>query len=403
MKKKIIIILVVILFIIIDFIILFFTLNKKDIKEIKSPKKEEIKLETKELNDLVFEYDSDIYLKDILEIDIEGKLDTLTLGDNTKEITNDRTKYILNYQIVDTIAPMIMGSTTKTTTKGKDINLVNKYLCGDNHDSKPNCYIEGSYDINKVGTYNLTYVAIDSSNNKTTKPIKLKVIEKSKSSSSSSSTSKGKTALKTYIDKYKNENTKIGIDVSAWQDNIDWKKAKDNGVEFAMLRIGYGPTSDNEIKLDKWFNNNIKKTKENNIPVGLYLYSYAKNIKEAKEQAKWIVDKLNGQKIELPIAFDWENWNSFNKYGVSFKELNDVAAAFIEEVEKYGYTGMLYSSAYYLNHIWKNYDNTWLAYYTNNNDFKKPYIMWQLTSSGKVNGISGAVDVDILYNDKETH
>ena len=64
---------------------------------------------------------------------------------------------------------------------------------------------------------------------------------------------------------------------------------------------------------------------------------------------------------------------------------------------------MLYSSAYYLNHIWKTYDNTWLAYYTKNNDFKKPYMMWQLTSSGKVNGISGPVDVDILYDDSNTH
>ena len=64
---------------------------------------------------------------------------------------------------------------------------------------------------------------------------------------------------------------------------------------------------------------------------------------------------------------------------------------------------MLYSSAYYLNIIWKNYDKTWLAYYTSNNDFKKPYIMWQLTSSGKVNGISGSVDIDVLYKNKNKH
>ena len=265
-----------------------------------------------------------------------------------------------------------------------------------------NLNVQGSYNINKVGTYNLTYRAEDESGNKSSKAIKLKVINKS-SSSSSSSSSKGKTPLKDYITKYKNENTKIGIDVSAWQDDIDWKKAKADGVEFAMLRIGYGPTSSNEIKQDKWFNNNIKKAKEQGIPVGVYLYSYAKTIKDIKEQAKWIKDKLNGQTLELPIAFDWENWSTFNKYDVSFKELNDLAKAFIEEVENYGYEGMLYSSAYYLNHIWKEYDNTWLAYYTKNNDYSKSYMMWQLTSSGKVNGISGAVDVDILYLDKNTH
>ena len=404
MKKKLIIILAIVLFIIIDTIILILTLNKKENNKeiIKEDKPKEVILETIELKDLTYEYDSDTKLKDVLNIEIDGILDTLTLGDNQKEIIQDNKKYIINYTVVDVTPPLIIGSTTKTTTKGTKIDLVNKYMCGDNHDTKPKCTIEGEYDINKVGTYSLTYRAEDESGNKSSKAIKLKVINKS-SSSSSSSASKGKTPLKDYINKYKNENTKIGIDVSAWQDDIDWKKAKADGVEFAMLRIGYGPTSSNEIKLDKWFNNNIKKAKEQGIPVGVYLYSYAKTIKDIKEQAKWIKDKLNGQTLELPIAFDWENWSTFNKYDVSFKELNDLAKAFIEEVENYGYEGMLYSSAYYLNHIWKEYDNTWLAYYTKNNDYSKSYTMWQLTSSGKVNGISGPVDVNILYSDKNNH
>ena len=64
---------------------------------------------------------------------------------------------------------------------------------------------------------------------------------------------------------------------------------------------------------------------------------------------------------------------------------------------------MLYSSAYYLNNIWDDFENTWVAYYTSNNDFKKPYIMWQLSSSGSVDGISGSVDMDILYENKNEH
>ena len=64
---------------------------------------------------------------------------------------------------------------------------------------------------------------------------------------------------------------------------------------------------------------------------------------------------------------------------------------------------MLYSSAYYLNHIWRNFDNTWLAYYTKNNDYKKDYIMWQLSSKGEVKGISSSVDIDILYDKKNEH
>ena len=414
MKNKRITITILCILIVIDILLIVLTFTKKDdrkdiINNNNIPKeKENTPKELKEqiLNNLIFEYDSTIYLKDILEVDVEGVLDTETLGEQKKEVLYNDTKFVINYKIIDSIPPIIMGSTTKSTTVGKKINLVNKFMCGDNHDDKPNCYIEGEYDFDKVGTYYLKYVAKDSSGNKTTKNFKLKVKEKPKEGSSSSSTSTTpikKTSLKKYINKYKKENTKIGIDVSAWQDNINWEKAKNAGVEFAMIRIGYGPTSNNEIKEDKWFKNNIKGAKKAGIPVGVYLYSYARSIEDAKEQVKWINNKLNGEKLELPIAFDWENWSSFNKYNVSFKKLNDIANAFIEETHKYGYEGMLYSSAYYLNHIWKQYDNTWLAYYTSNNDFKKPYIMWQLSSKGGVDGISGPVDIDVLYENKTEH
>ena len=212
-----------------------------------------------------------------------------------------------------------------------------------------------------------------------------------------------RTPIKTYISKYKKSNTKVGIDVSAWQDNINWKKAKKAGVEFAMLRIGYGHTNSNELVMDKQFKNNLKGAKEAKVPIGLYFYSYAKTEEQAKQQANWIVKQLNGQKLDLPIAFDWENWNSFNKYNVSFKKLKNIAQTFIDTVEEHGYKGMLYSSAYYINQIWGVFDNTWLAYYTSNNDFSKPYIMWQLSSKGSVDGISGSVDIDVLYKNKNEH
>ena len=408
MKNKKIIIILLSTFLIVDSILLILTMNRKNIDVIKegeipvTEEKENEEIITKELK---YEFNKKVYLKDIIDTDSEEKLDTTELG--THELTvkdKNNIEYKLKYTIVDTKKPMIMGSTTKTTTVGKKINLVNKYLCGDNHDDKPNCYIEGEYDINKVGTYNLVYVAVDSSGNKNTKKIKLKVKEdKPSSSSSSTSKPKKKTPIKTYIEKYKKANTKIGIDVSAWQDNINWKKAKKAGVEFAMLRIGYGPVSGNEIKMDKQFKNNLKGAKEAKVPIGLYFYSYAKTVEEAEAQAKWIVRQLDGQKLDLPIAFDWENWSTFNKYNVSFKKLSDIAQTFIDTVEKYGYKGMLYSSAYYLNNIWDDFENTWVAYYTSNNDFKKPYIMWQLSSSGSVDGISGSVDMDILYENKNEH
>ena len=344
------------------------------------------------LSNLTFEYDSKIYLKDITTTNSQNTLDTSKLGSNVY-IDDD---YYIKYNVVDTTKPLIIGSTTKTTTLGNDIDLVNKYLCGDNHDNEPKCYIRGKYDINKIGKYNLTYVAEDKSGNIKTKDIILNVIEKSNSENRSDNEVK-LTPIKDYIKKYKNEKTKIGIDVSAWQDDIDWSKVKKDGVEFAIIRIGFGHTNKGEIKLDNWYLNNIKKAQEQNIDIGLYFYSYAKNEKEVKEQVDFIVNTLDHQKIQLPIAFDWEDWSDFNSYKMSFKKLNDLANTFIEELYKNGYEGMLYSSAYYLNNIWKDYDKTWLAYYTNNNDFKKDYMMWQFTSTGQVNGINGAVDLNVLY------
>ena len=388
MKKKYILLFTIIILLIICGILIKITLDKKEEKPIII--EEENKNEKEVIDNLVYQYDQDVYLNEIIEIDSQDKLDTQTLGDRSLDIEN----YTINYKVVDTKKPIIGGSSTVKVEKGKSINLVNKFMCGDNYDDKPKCYIEGDYDLNTLGTYDLTYVAEDSSGNKSTKKFKLKVINKT--TSSSSSTVK-RTKISEYIKKYKNENTKIGIDVSAWQDNIDWAKAKKDGVEFAILRIGYGHTNSGELKLDNWFERNIKEAKKQGIELGVYFYSYAKSEEDARAQAKWIVKKLNGQKLELPIAFDWENWSSFNKYNVSFKHLNDIAYAFIDEVEKNDYEGMLYSSAYYLKNIWKDYDKVWLAYYTDNNDFSKPFNIWQLSSKGKVNGISGSVDIDVLY------
>ncbi len=399
--KTIIIILLISIVIAIDVVIVLFTMIKKN----------RVKYENNNILELIeykakntFEYDSKQYIKDVINKDVEGKIDTSILGDNNmlvKNPENENQIYNLIYKVEDKTPPLILGSNTKTVYKGDKSDLTNKYLCGDNHDSKPKCYIEGSYNTDKIGSYNLKYIAEDESGNKSEKNITLKVINKTSGSSSSSSTVK-RTPLKDYISKYKKEDTKIGIDVSAWQDDINWKKVKDAGVEFAILRIGYGPSS-GELKLDKWFDNNIKKAKEVNMPLGVYFYSYAKNKEQAKEQANWIVNKLNKQELEIGIAFDWENWNSFNSYDVSFKELSDIADTFIDEVEANGYKGYLYSSAYYLNHIWREFDNTWLAYYTSNNDFEKPYSIWQLSSSGSVNGISGSVDINVMYNDKNKH
>ena len=140
-----------------------------------------------------------------------------------------------------------------------------------------------------------------------------------------------------------------------------------------MIRIAYG--SRNKSTIDKKFKQNLKNAKQAGIKVGIYYYSYAKDTNEAINQAKWIINELNNEKLDLPIAFDWEDWSDFMSYKINFNDLNDIANAFMKEIEDNGYKAMNYGSATYHEKVWNtpNYP-TWLAYYTNNNDFEEDYI-----------------------------
>ena len=150
--------------------------------------------------------------------------------------------------------------------------------------------------------------------------------------------------------------------------------------------------------MDSEFENNIKNAKENNIKVGLYFYSYASTTKEAKENALWVIKQIKKYDIDLPIAFDWEEWSNFNEYNLSFFGLTSLAETFIDTVEKHGYKGMLYSSKTYLENIWLNNDKTiWLAHYTDETSYKGKYNIWQMCNDGVIDGINGDVDIDIMY------
>ena len=190
----------------------------------------------------------------------------------------------------------------------------------------------------------------------------------------------------------------VGIDVSVWQGDINFKKVKEAGAEFVMIRIGFGHDSKNNIVMDSKFKNNIKNAKEEGLLVGIYFYSYAKTIDEAKKQASWIIQELNGINLDLPITFDWESWTYFDDYQLNFLDINNIAKAFMDECIKAGYDSMLYSSLNYLNKVWnlKEY-KTWLAHYTKKTTYENDYLIWQSSSTGSINGINGAVDLDVLY------
>ena len=111
-----------------------------------------------------------------------------------------------------------------------------------------------------------------------------------------------------------------------------------------------------------------------------------------------IIDELNGEKIDLPIVFDYETWKSFPTYNINIVDLNKVAKRFLDILHDNGYEGMNYSSKYYLNTIWDLSEYpTWLAHYVSKTNYDKDFKVWQFSNTGEVPGINGFVDLDVLY------
>ena len=186
-----------------------------------------------------------------------------------------------------------------------------------------------------------------------------------------------------------------GIDVSKYQGNINFKKVK-NYIDFAIIRIGYGRY---ESQKDPKFESNYEGFKDCNVPVGVYLYSYAKSVSDAKKEADVVIKWLNGRKLNLPVYYDIEDKSQIN---LGKNTLTSMCEAFCEKIEDAGYWAGIYANKYffttYLDYkkLEKKY-TIWVAQYNNTNTYKGKYDMWQYTSSGKVSGINGNVDMNYLY------
>ena len=251
----------------------------------------------------------------------DHEIDASKVGKQTIEVKfkNDDgipVKYKYEVEVVDTVEPVIWLGSSYSVKKGDKFNY-SKILCGDNYDSKPKCYVEGKYDTNKVGSYPLTFIAEDSSGNVATQEFILNVYEpapKNDESSNKETTEDAReyTPFDKIYKKYKTNTNKIGIDISKWQGDIDFEALKNDGVEFIIIRIGYTKGTNAEYVMDPKFKDNIEGAKKYNIPVGLYFYSYANSREHAIKDAEWVVEQIKDYDIELPIAFDWEEWKDLN-------------------------------------------------------------------------------------------
>ena len=334
-----------------------------------------------------------------------NSLDTTKLGKNT--ITIDYVyeksdyKFDISYEVVDTTPPtFISASSVRTIIKNNDAYFCDNIVYADDYDKHPTCRIEGEYDLTTTGVYNVQYILEDQSGNTKSKNLKINVVDEISSSGGSSlSSNQNHLEFSDAISKYKTDTTEIGIDVSRWQGEIDWQKVKDAGVEFVIMRIGVQSDYDKEISVDSYYYQNIQGAKDVGLKVGVYVYTTAINKEMAIDHAKWVLEILDGTELDFPIAYDWENWNKFMNYEINLKDFSNCFNYFYQEVQKEGYEAMLYSSKFYLEDIWINKNNypVWLAHYTESTNYEGDYILWQLSNTGRVDGIDGNVDIDVYY------
>lgn len=189
----------------------------------------------------------------------------------------------------------------------------------------------------------------------------------------------------------------VGVDVSTWQGDIDWNKAKGQ-ISFAILRLGY--IGNNENSLDAKFERNYAECRRLGIPIGVYVYNYVRSEGRIKESAQWVINKLQGKEIQLPVYLDMED-SSIT--GIGRSGLTNLCVAFNTVIEKAGYWAGVYANLNWYNNylnkdeIKRRY-TTWIAHYgVDPNKYKGQYDMLQYTSSGKVSGISGNADMNEMY------
>lgn len=196
----------------------------------------------------------------------------------------------------------------------------------------------------------------------------------------------------------------FGIDVSKWNKEIDWKKAKAAGVEFAIIRCGYRGSQTGALVEDPYFKQNIQGALDADVRVGLYFFTQAITPMEAVEEASMVLSLCRNYKISYPLFIDTEGAGGHGRADHLGKELRtQICKAFCETIENAGFTGGVYASKSWLNN---NLDmsqlsgyEVWLAQYSKEATYEGEYDMWQYTSAGRIDGISTLVDFDISYRD----
>lgn len=204
-----------------------------------------------------------------------------------------------------------------------------------------------------------------------------------------------------------NESAKFGIDVSKWNQTIDWAAVKEAGVEFAIIRCGYRGASSGALVVDPFYEVNIRGAIEAGIPVGVYFFTQAVSEVEAIEEASAVISLIEDYDVDYPVFLDSESAGGSGRAdGLGAAERADIHRAFLETIASAGYETGIYASKNWLNDK-VDMDkisryNVWLAEYAEAPSYDKYYHMWQYTSKGSVPGIGTNVDLNLCYMNIDT-
>ena len=198
--------------------------------------------------------------------------------------------------------------------------------------------------------------------------------------------------------------TVLGVDVSEHQWEIDWERVAASGVRFAYIRSGYRGYTQGGLFEDPWFRANAENARKAGLDVGVYFYSQAVNVAEAIEEAKYVLEQIEGYEITLPVMYDWEKLEDTpdartNELDPSI--IGDCGVAFCETIRAAGYEAGIYFNrqlGYYSFDLGRLKDcKLWLAEPGDYPSFYYAGNIWQYTHEGEVPGIEGPVDLNLMF------
>ena len=194
----------------------------------------------------------------------------------------------------------------------------------------------------------------------------------------------------------------LGVDVSVYQGQIDWQAVREAGVEFAIIRLGYRGYTSGGLYLDDYYLQNIEGAQAAGLQTGVYFFSQAINEEEARDEAEYVLQWVDGYDVSLPVFYDWElTTQEARTAGMDPETVTACAAAFCQTIEEAGWDAGVYfgqHTGYQLLNLLELQDYAfWLAEYADTPSFRYQFTWWQYTESGTVPGIETPVDLNLRF------